>query len=347
MYLTPKVKYRKKMKKRWLLISIIFGLLEFFALNGNTLGNSIELTYSNFFTTNHGQSQLAEAWIKEIEEKTHKRVEIIYLPGETFLKGHRIYDGVIKGYTDIGMSSFAHTITRFPAMGTLSLPLGYPSGKVATSVANKFYERFKPEELKDVKVLYLHTSSPALLHTLRPVHRLQDLMGMKIYCSGFGIKIVKALGALPVTMKEKEIYGLWEKEKHGAIFAPLGLLKGFGQKEINYTINCKDIGYTTGFYVIMNREKWLSLPMDIKNIFTEISKKWIMKHGQGWDKNGNEGLKIIELNSEENNRWKKAIEPIIDEYVKEIKAKGLPGDKYIETIKLFIEESQSSLEEKK
>ena len=41
-------------------------------------------------------------------------------------------------------------------MGTVDLPLGYTSGKVATAVANEVYRLFKPKELSDTEVMYLH-----------------------------------------------------------------------------------------------------------------------------------------------------------------------------------------------
>ena len=38
------------------------------------------------------------------------------------------------------------------------------------------------------------------------------------------------------------------------------------------------------------------------------------------------GNKIITLSKEEDARWVAAVRPVIDEYVKSVKAKGLPGD---------------------
>ena len=35
--------------------------------------------------------------------------------------------------------------------------------------------------------------------------------------------------------------------------------------------------YTTGFFVVMNKEKWASLPADIQKIIEEINAEWIVK----------------------------------------------------------------------
>jgi TRAP-type C4-dicarboxylate transport system substrate-binding protein len=310
---------------------------------------TIVLTYANFFPPTHVQSQLAEAWIKEIEKRTHGQVKINYFPGGALLKGGQIYDGVLKGIVDIGMSCFAYTRGRFPSMEALDLPLGYPSGMVATLVANAFYRQFHPKELNEVKVLYLHAHGPGLLHTKKPVYRLEDLKGRKIRCTGFSAKLVKALGAVPVAMSQGQAYEALQRGVVEGTFTPMETLKGWRQAEvIKYTIDCKAVGYTTAMYVIMNKQKWESLPADIKKVFTEVSQEWIVKHGQAWDKSDAEGRaftlslgnKIIDLSPSETKRWVERAQLVIADYVKEMKAKGLPGEEYVKAIKKIIKENQ-------
>ena len=38
------------------------------------------------------------------------------------------------------------------------------------------------------------------------------------------------------------------------------------------------------------------------------------------------GNKIIPLSKQENERWANAVRPLLDDYVNNMKAKGLPGD---------------------
>jgi TRAP-type C4-dicarboxylate transport system substrate-binding protein len=235
-------------------------------------------------------------------------------------------------------------------MEAIDLPLGYPSGEVATLTVNKFYEKFQPKELKEVKVLYLHAHGPGLLHTRKPVHKMEDLKGMEIRCTGFSAKVAKALGAVPVAMGQGDAYEALRRGVVNGTFTPVETLKGWRQAEvIKYTIDCKDIGYTTGMYVVMNKQKWASLPEDVKKIFSDVSKEWTVKHGKAWDKSDEEGYKyslslgnkVIELNPEESARWVKAVRPVIDEYVKDAKIKGLPGDECVKTIQIFIGEPNS------
>jgi TRAP-type C4-dicarboxylate transport system substrate-binding protein len=306
---------------------------------------TIDLTYSNFFPPTHIHGRLGDAWAKEIGKRTNGKVKITYFPGGALLKAPQMYDGILKGITDIGMSCFAYTRGRFPVMEAVDLPLGYTSGRVATLVINDFYKEFQPKELAEIKVLYLHAHGPGLLHSKRPVYKLEDLKGMKVRSTGFFAKVCKALGAVPVAMSMGGTYEALQKGVVEATASPIETLKGWKQAEvIKYTTECYIIGYTTGFYVMMNKEKWNSLPEDVQKVFDEVSAEWIAKHAEAWqviDVEGRKytlslGNKIIPLSKEESARWAEAVKPVIDEWIKGAEGKGLPGKKYVETIRRLI-----------
>ena len=308
-------------------------------------GETINLTYSNFFPPTHIHGKLGDAWAKEIGERTNGKVKITYFPGGALLKGPQMYDGILKGITDIGTSCFAYTRGRFPVMEAIDLPLGYPSGRVATLIINDFYKEFQPKELAEVKVLYLHAHGPGLLHSKKPVYRLEDLKGMKVRSTGFFAKVCKALGAAPVAMSMGETYEALQKGVVEATVSPIEALKGWKQAEvIKYTTESYSIGYTTGFYVMMNKKKWNSLPKDVQKVFNEVSTEWIAKHAEAWDVIDVEGRKytlslgnkIIPLAKEESARWAKAVKPVIDEWIRSAEGKGFPGKTYVETIRKLI-----------
>jgi TRAP-type transport system periplasmic protein len=132
-----------------------------------------------------------------------------------------------------------------------------------------------------------------------------------------------------------------------ATIAPMEVLKGWKQAEvINSTTECYSIGYTAGFFVVMNLDKWNSLPKDVQNVIEDIDKEWVGKYGDAWakaDQEGREytlslGNQIIPLSPQESERWAKAVAPVVDDYAKEITAKGLPGQEYIDFIRAKIKE---------
>ena len=172
------------------------------------------------------------------------------------------------------MSAFAYTKGRFPVMEALDLPLGYPSGKVASRVANDYFKKMNPQELKNVKVLYIHTHGPGFLHTNKPAKSLANLKGMKILATGTGGQIVTSLGGVAVAMAQGETYEAIQKGIVDGMLGPIEVLKGWKQDEVvKSTTGCNIIGYTTGFFVVMNLQKWNAMPKDVQKAFTDVSEQ--------------------------------------------------------------------------
>jgi len=274
-----------------------------------------KLTFSIFFPPTHGQTKAAMDWAKEIETRTGNKVQITVFPGGTLTKAPQCYSGVVKGISDLGFSLFAYTRGRFPV-------------------------------LNDVKVLYLHAHGPGLLHTKKPVRKLEDLKGMKIRATGLSAKVVKALGGVPVAMPQGGTYEALKKGVVEGTFGPMEVLKGWKQAEvIKYTTECYSVGYTTTFFVVMNLDKWNALSPEIQKVFEEVSDKYVKVHGEVWDSTDQEGRKyteslgnkIIPLSDEESARWRKAAEPVIADFI----ANTPDGDKYVKKIKELMKKDSN------
>jgi len=306
----------------------------------NVQAGPVKLTYSNFFPPTHIQSKLAESWCKEVEKRTGGRVTVEYYAGQTLTKARQCYDGTVEGLSDIGFSVLAYTRGRFPVMSAVDLPLGYTSGKVATAVVNAVYNKFKPKELSDTRVMYLHAHGPGLVHTSgKPVKKLEDMKGLKIRGHGTSALVVTALGGTPVSKPMPETYQMLQKGVVDGAVYPLEANKGWKLGEVaHYATAAFSAAYTTSFFVVMNKDKWNSLPADIQKIIEGINKEWIVKHGDAWDSSDmvgfhyflNQGGQIIGLDSKEAGRWKKAVSGIVGEYVEKLNKKGLKGQEIVD-----------------
>jgi len=302
----------------------------------------IELSYSNFFPPTHFHSILADEWAKEIEKRTDGRVKITYFPGGSLTPAPKVYDGVVEGISDIGMSVLAYSMGRFPASELIDLPHAYPNGWVATKVANDFYQEFQPAEFEDVHVLYFHAHGPGVVFTTeKPVRKMEDLKGLVIRSTGVGAKIMEALGAEGYGASQGEAYDLMAKGTIDGSFTPREVLKGWKQAEVvKYVTGCYDVGNTANMFVVMNKDKWNGLPENIKTIIAEVSQEWIEKHGMVWDYYDKVGIdyfltfagrEVIELSAEEMAKWvEAAVDPLIDAYMSEKTAMGLPATDYQE-----------------
>ncbi len=304
------------------------------------------LTYSNFFPPTHVQSKLAESWCKEVEKRTEGRVVVQYFPGQTLTKAKQTYDSVIDGIADVGFSVFAYTRGKFPVIGAMDLPFGYPSGKVATAVINDLYNDLKPKELNETQVMYLHGHGPGLIHTRdKAVRTLEDLKGLKIRCTGLAAETVKALGGTPVAIPMPESYQSLQKGVVDGCANPAEACKGWKLGEVlDYATYGYPAAYTTSFFVVMNKDKWNSLDAADQKIIAAINNEWAVKHGNAWDESDMAGIRFfmqngntaVGLDAKESERWHKAVQPVIEKYKKTLDKKGLDGDAIIKQVRASL-----------
>ena len=308
------------------------------------------LTYSIFFPPMHIQAQTGMAWAEEIERRSEGRIRIVVHAGGSLTKADQCWQGVLNGVSDIGMSCLAYTPGRFPLLEALDLPLGWPDGLTATRVATALAQKYAPKEVQGAKLLYLHAHGPGILATAKPVRELEDVKGMKIRGTGLSASIVSALGGVPVGMPQPETYDALQKGVVEGTLCPIETLKGWKQGEvIRYVTDTKAIGYTTAMFVAMNQRTWESLPADLQQIVLDVSAEWVDRHGQAWNEADEEGLayvrelgrEVIELGADDVARWKSRMVPILEAYLSQTAAKGLPGDEFLRDAQRMIAEAQA------
>jgi TRAP-type C4-dicarboxylate transport system substrate-binding protein len=340
--------------KRYLLLiglSVILSVLGIccFSSAAQAQDKVITLNYAHFMPIATKQAQLAEQWCREVEKRTNGRVKITFYPAGTLATAPLIYDAVVKGIADVGWSFLSYSRGRFPLTEVIDLPLGYKSGYTATKMTNEYYRKFKPKELDDAKVMYLHAHGPGILHTKKPVNKLEDLKGMKIRSTGLSAKIAQSLGGAPVGMPIAEAYDALRTGVVEGILMPVEGLQQWKFADLTrYTTENYSAAYTTGGFCIMNKAKWDALPPDIQTIIAKINEEWIEKTGRLWDqmdKDGKtyaveKGIKFITLSEAENNRWAAKVKPILEEYVKVMKEKNLSGEEVLKFCKEYLAKNQ-------
>jgi TRAP-type transport system periplasmic protein len=309
---------------------------------------TVTLRYANFFPPVHPISLLSEEWGKEVEKQTRGRVKITYFHGGSLAPAAETPDSLVKGIADIGLSFCAYTRGRFPLTEVLDLPLGYKSSVVATALANAYLEKFKPKEFDDFEVMYLHTSAPHHINARKPVRTLEDLRGMKIRSTGTSAKVVEALGGVAVAMPMSDSYDALKRGIAEGIICPFEPLKGYKLSEIVTYTTPLGSAYVNTAYVLMNKRKWESLAPDIREVISRINREWMKKQSELWDsleEGGRQALRevggeIIQLSAEENARWSERLRPILDGYVKEKEARGLPGAEALKFCVDYLKEHQ-------
>lgn len=308
---------------------------------------AIKLKFSNFFPATHRSATVFDGFCKEINKRSNGRVQIAYFVGGSLLTPTKTAAGVTTGIADIGLSHCSYTRGRFPVMEAMELPLGFPSSWIASHVANDYYNKFKPKEWNDYYPLVFSTGPSNVLYTLnKPVRTLEDLKGMKIRATGRIADIVKGMGASPIPMDIGDVYEAFRRGVLDGAMGGLDQMNGFKFGELlKYTTESWKVGSVYTFYVVMNRRKWDKLPPDVKTIFMEVAEEYKEKWAVAWNESDIEGRdfqkahggQFIPLSDEEAAKWRKATQPVIAEYKKDLIAKGYK-EKEVDSWLSFIRE---------
>lgn len=341
---------RKRINLIWVLGLFCFAAVIFGSpTSGFSAEKVISMDFTMFQPAIHVVTIAHEQWCREVEKRTNGRVKINYYAGGTLAPAEQTYDAVVKGIADIGFAALPYNKGRFPLTEVCDLPLGLKSSVTACRMVNAYYNKFKPKELDDTKVLFLENHGPGLIHSRKPVHTMEDMRGLKVKAAGTQARIINALGGIPVGLPMPDTYDALQKGIVDAVASPYEALQGFRLGEVaTYTTEDWGASYVATFGVVMNKERWNSLPPDIQKIIEEVNHEYIDKIGSAWDGCDSDakkwavgrGSKIITLSKEENARWADRMKLVFADYLSYAKGKGVPGDQALKFCRDWIQANQ-------
>ncbi|OPY70457.1 MAG: C4-dicarboxylate-binding periplasmic protein precursor [Syntrophorhabdus sp. PtaU1.Bin050] len=173
---------------------------------------------------------------------------------------------------------------------------------------------------------------------------------MKIRSHNISGKIVTALGGAPVGMPITDAYDAMSKGVIDGLMLEKGGTYNFKMTElVKYMVENDATGFRSTFYYVMNKNTWNSLPKDIQAVFDKVGEEWHPDKATAmwleWERMGQRecekaGIKFIKLSPQENERWNAKVQPIINEWIKDTKAKGLPAEEAIKFIKDWLKANQ-------
>ena len=324
-----------------LLLTILLAVLVVFSATNATAADPIKLSYANFPPAPTFPCVQMERWKAEVEKRTNGQVLIQTYPGGTLLGAKEMMDGVIAGQADIGNLCQAYQPGRFLFSNATALPLGIPNAKVGSLVLWDLYKKYQPEEFAKVKVLTMFTTAPSNIMSKKPIRTLEDMKGVSLRASGGAGEILNAWGANMVGMPMSATPEALQKGVVQGLFSSLEVLKDFKFAELcKYATMTDTVIYP--FAVVMNLDKWNSLPDDVKKVMDDLGTEQAEWTGNYMDNHVQEAIEwskkeqnveFIELPAEEKAKWDAKLEFITAKWIEEAKAKGLPAEEIVQDIK--------------
>jgi TRAP-type C4-dicarboxylate transport system substrate-binding protein len=302
-------------------------------------GEKIKLKYAFFAGPQTFPAVQMEKWAEEIEKRTNGQVEVETFPGGTLLTPQNMFDGVLQGVADIGLSCPTYEPGRFPLLSLNDLAGVYPNAEVASKSFFTLVQEFEPEELKQFKVVTAFATEPAYIASSKKVTSLADLKGLELRTAG-GPKVLDALGAKSVSMPMSELGPALQTGVVDGYASSREVLKDYKFAEttkyvVEYPLT------QISFLALMSQEKWDSLPANVQQVIDELAAEMAEFAGSYLDQHVQEslewsqgaGLEVQTLSADEAGQWDAALQPVTEQVIADVKTKGLPADEFFARMK--------------
>ena len=297
-------------------------------------------------------SKIIDVWADDVERASGGRIEIkrfasMQLGG----KPPDLIDQVIDGQIDITWNVVGYTPGRFPSTEVFELPFLVTDARAASSA---FWQMMKTHmeqtEFKDVKMLGVWVHGPGVIHSTDPVRTPADMNGMKIRGASRQVNaLLKELGATPVGMPVPAVPEALSKKVIDGTTIPWEVTKALKVPELvdNHTEFTGPMFYTVTFVLVMNHDKYNSLPDDLKAVIDENSGMKFSVFAGGTQQDYDDpsrklavdrGNNITTLDAAQSAEWAASAAPVTTAWVEEMKGKGIDGQALIDEAKKLMAE---------
>jgi TRAP-type C4-dicarboxylate transport system substrate-binding protein len=289
----------------------------------------------------HGPRKMLEPWARIVEEQSQGRIKIDMYPAMQ-LGGTpaQLMDQVRDGIVDIAWVLPGYTPGRFTMTEVFELPFMHSSAVATTMALNEFVQRHG-EEYAEYKIIAMHVHAGQLFHSRDPIHRVEDLEGLKIRTpTRTGAWLIEAMGAVPIGAPVPQIPELLSRKVVDAVMIPFEVTVPLKVAElVRHHTELDDPMFrrinTSTFIIAMNKDSYARLPDDLKKVIDDNSgmnvARWI---GESWDDAEADGVEVARQNNNEIYalppaevaKLRAMVEkPVIERWIGEMNGKGRDG----------------------
>lgn len=260
-----------------------------------------------------------------------------------------LIDQAIDGVADVIWTVNGYTPGRFPRVEAFELPFMVSDARAASSALWQMYEEhMKDTDYADVQILGTWVHGPGMFHTARPVAKPDDLKGMKIRGGSRGVNDLLALtGAEAVGMPISQVPESLSKGVIEGSTMPWEVTPALKISELvsNHTEIEGPALYVLSFVLAMNKEKYDSLPDDLKAVIDKNSGHDFSVFAGGTQSDADamgrqiavdRGNNIITVSGADAQVWVDLVQPLYAKWVENMKAQGMDGQALIDQAKSLM-----------
>ena len=324
-------------------LKLLAALTLAFGLAHGTAQAQTTLTMSSWVPPTHALTRdVLAVWGKDVERVTNGRVKLQMLPKHP-VSAPGTFDAVRDGLVDVSYVTASYTPARHPLPLLAELPGAGATAEINSVAFSRIHWKHlhQANEYKGVKLLGVFTHGPGqMFMAKKPINSVADLAGAKIR-SGGGVseQAAKIMGASPFVKPAPESYELLSSGVADGTFFPSESIKSFKlDKVVKYATVFPGGFYSSSFGFFMNEDKWNKLSKQDQDAINTISgealarlagKAWDNADKEGWEALRAAGATIQDASPAFVADVRKRTEPLVQDWIKSAKAKGIDGDKVL------------------
>jgi TRAP-type transport system periplasmic protein len=306
----------------------------------------------------NGHAKFLAPWAQRVGQESGGRIKIDIFPAMQ-LGGAppQLFDQARDGVVDLVWTLPGNTPGRFPIIETFELPfVAHRKAVVNSRALQEFAEANLQDEFKDVHPICFWAHDHGLVHANRPVRTLEDMKGLKLrFPTRLAGEALRALGANAIGMPIPQVPESLAQHVLDGTVIPWEVVPSIKVHELvrNHTeIPGSPTFYTATFVLAMNKAKYEAMPADLKKVLDGLSgQAAATMGGKVWDEQAvvvsdlvrSRGNTIITLTEEEAARWRKATEPVVENWLKTTKERGLDGQKLLDSARAAIKRHENAV----
>lgn len=299
------------------------------------MGDPVTLNLAHPFPAEHHiQVNMLEPWIEEVAAATDGTVTIETHPAGALTAPEDAYENAAAGAIDIGWALNGYTPGRFPLTDVVEMPFTFESATQATDALWGLYEEFPEfqEEYGDVKVLALYTHDVGNLYTVGNEITEPDLSGLTLRAPSPTLTaVIEAMGGAGVGMPAPELYDSLDRGViDGLMIGDTGV-NSFALYEVVDHVTVGNF-FVGAEFIVMNQGAWDSLSSAQQDAIDGlIGREWSQVGAESYDRGNQEDVDFEEWGfmvtdvRDDIEPWREAVQPVIDDWIAEREADGLPG----------------------
>jgi TRAP-type C4-dicarboxylate transport system substrate-binding protein len=288
-------------------------------------------------------------WADRIESESGGQVKFTFYPLSSLVEPFEAYPATVKGICDLNLIA----TTFFPSqlkLTSITTQQGilWPSNQAVPKIYMQLYDEF-PEiraEFEGLKLMYAHGYKAADIHHSKKLVRVpDDLKGMKLSAEAPYSQIIEKMGASPVALGPTDWHTSLERGVVEGILLPSNVVASHKIYPLVPYHSDVMFGKQSSF-VIMNLDKWNSLPADVQGIIegltswaeertTQVMEDTVTAALQTFEE---EGQTYVVITSEELELWEPYYTEAAEKWIEDREAEGLPARAVFEETERLIKE---------